>query len=105
GPAGGTAGATGGTELPALLGLELLELLELELLGVLALVVLLVLVRLRVLELVLFEPGVLLALVLPLGVLVLSLLVPETLRGRGRTSFHSLSRFLVFRPLLVLLLP
>ncbi|CAI7902696.1 unnamed protein product, partial [Closterium sp. NIES-53] len=87
-------------ELPVLLGLELLELLELELLGVLALVVLLALVHLRVLELVLLELGVLLALVLPLGVLVLTLLVLEALRGRGSTSFHSLSRFLVSRPLL-----
>ncbi|CAI7919227.1 unnamed protein product, partial [Closterium sp. NIES-53] len=65
-------------ELPVLLELVLLELLELlvrELLRVLALVVLLTLVRLRVLELALLEPEVLLALVLPLGVLVLSLLV------------------------------
>ncbi|CAI5996986.1 unnamed protein product [Closterium sp. NIES-64] len=73
----------------------LLELLELELLGVLALVVLMALLELEVL----------LALVLPLGVLVLSLLVLEALRGRDRTSFRSLSRFLVSHPLLVLLLP
>ncbi|CAI5977164.1 unnamed protein product [Closterium sp. NIES-65] len=53
--------------------LEVLELLEL--LGVL-------------------ELEVLLALVLPLGVLELSLLCLESLRGLGRTSFRSLSRFL-----------
>ncbi|CAI5971948.1 unnamed protein product [Closterium sp. NIES-64] len=95
-------------ELPVLLELvllELLELLELELLEVLALVFLLALVRLRVLELALLELEVLLALVLPLGVLVLSFLVLEGLRGRGRTSFRSLSRFLVSRPSVVLLLP
>ncbi|CAI7748160.1 unnamed protein product, partial [Closterium sp. NIES-54] len=66
-------------------------LLVLELLGVLALVFLLTLVRLRVLEWALLETEVLLALVLPLGVLVLFLVVLETLRGRGRTSSRSLS--------------
>ncbi|CAI7746604.1 unnamed protein product, partial [Closterium sp. NIES-53] len=89
-------------ELPVLLELVLLELLELlvrELLRVLALVVLLTLVRLRVLELALLETEVLLALVLPLGVLVVSLLVLETLRGPGRTSSRSLSRFLPVSPL------
>ncbi|CAI7899258.1 unnamed protein product, partial [Closterium sp. NIES-53] len=42
---------------------------------------------------------------LTLGVLVMSLLVQEALRGRGHTSFRSLSRFLVSHLLLVLLLP
>ncbi|CAI5964222.1 unnamed protein product [Closterium sp. NIES-64] len=83
-------------ELLAVLELTvLLELVLLELQGVLALVVLLALVLLRVLELALLELEVLLALVLPLGMLVLSLLVLEALRGRGRTSFRSLSRFLL----------
>ncbi|CAI5972787.1 unnamed protein product [Closterium sp. NIES-64] len=91
--------------LGVLLRLLELELLELELLGVLALAVLLALVLLRVLELALLELEVLLALVLPLGLLVLSLLVLEAVRGRGRTLFRSWSRFLVSRPLLVLLLP
>ncbi|CAI7895280.1 unnamed protein product, partial [Closterium sp. NIES-53] len=69
-PAGGTAGAAGGTGAagPAGVGaVGALELLVRELLGVLALVVLLTLFRLRVLELALLEPEVLLALVLPLG--------------------------------------
>ncbi|CAI6001484.1 unnamed protein product [Closterium sp. NIES-64] len=91
--------------LGVLLRLLVLELLEPELLGVLALAVLLALVLLRVLELALLELEVLLALVLPLRVLVLSLLILEALRGRGRTSFCSWSRFLVSRPLQVLLLP
>ncbi|CAI5961917.1 unnamed protein product [Closterium sp. NIES-64] len=82
-----------------------LVLLELELLGVLALAMMLALVLLRVLELALLELEVLLALVVPLGVLVPSLLVLEALSGRGRTSFRSWSWFLVSRPLLVLLLP
>ncbi|CAI5989215.1 unnamed protein product [Closterium sp. NIES-65] len=71
-----------------------LALLELEVLPVLELAVLLALVLLRVLELALLEPEVLLTLVLPLGVLVLSVLFLEALRGRGRTSFRSLSKFL-----------
>ncbi|CAI5939175.1 unnamed protein product [Closterium sp. NIES-65] len=62
-----------------------LVLLELDLLGVLALEVILALVLLRVLKLALLELEVLLALVLSLGVLVLSLLVLEALRGRGCT--------------------
>ncbi|CAI5961954.1 unnamed protein product [Closterium sp. NIES-64] len=45
---------------------------------------------------------VLLELVLALGVLVMFLLVLGVLSGRGRTSFRSLSRFLVSRLLLVL---
>ncbi|CAI5504762.1 unnamed protein product [Closterium sp. Naga37s-1] len=97
---GGTGAAGLGVLLRLLELTVLLELvlLELELLGVLTLEVLLALVLLRVLELALLELEVLLALVLPLGVLVLSLLVLEALRDRGRTSFRSLSRFLVSPP-------
>ncbi|CAI5955374.1 unnamed protein product [Closterium sp. NIES-65] len=87
-------------ELLALLEL-LVVLLEMELLGVLELEVLLEPVLLWVLELallvlleVLLELVVLLELELPLGVLVLSLLVLEAQRGRGRTTFHSFSRIL-----------
>ncbi|CAI5956799.1 unnamed protein product [Closterium sp. NIES-64] len=86
-------------ELLALLGL-LVVLLELELLEVLELAVLLEPVLLWVLELallvlleVLLELVVLLELELPLGVLVLSLLVPEALSGHGRTTFRFFSRF------------
>ncbi|CAI7802756.1 unnamed protein product, partial [Closterium sp. NIES-54] len=70
--AGGTAGAAGGAGAAGPTGVGAAgtsELLVWELLRVLALVVLLTLVRLRVLELALLEPEVLLALVLPLGVL------------------------------------
>ncbi|CAI6006866.1 unnamed protein product [Closterium sp. NIES-64] len=84
-----------------LLGL-LVVLLELELQKVLELEVLLEPVLLWVLELallelleVLLELVVLLELELTLGLLVLSLLVLEALRGRGRTSFRSFSRFLL----------
>ncbi|CAI7819825.1 unnamed protein product, partial [Closterium sp. NIES-53] len=68
--AGGTAGAAGGAGAAGPTGVGAAgtsELLVWELLRVLALVVLLTLVRLRVLELALLEPEVLLALVLPLG--------------------------------------
>ncbi|CAI5937843.1 unnamed protein product [Closterium sp. NIES-64] len=84
------------------LELELLRVLVLRLLlSVLEAVLLGVLLELlEVLEL-----EVLLALVLPLGVVVLSLLCLEPLRGLDRTSFRSLSMFLVSRLLLVLLLP
>ncbi|CAI5953016.1 unnamed protein product [Closterium sp. NIES-64] len=92
--------------------LGLVVLLELELLEVLELEVLLEPVLLWVLESallvlleVLLELVVLLELELTLGVLVLSLRVLEALRGRGRTTFRSFSKFLVSRLLLVLLLP
>ncbi|CAI7908028.1 unnamed protein product, partial [Closterium sp. NIES-54] len=83
-----------------LLELELLEVLELEVLLEPVLPWVLELALLELLE-VLLVLVVLLELKLPLGVLVLSLLVLEALRSRGRTSFRSLSRFLVFRLLLL----
>ncbi|CAI7735179.1 unnamed protein product, partial [Closterium sp. NIES-53] len=101
---------------PEVLVLEVLELLGRLVLLVLEQVVLLEWVLLEVLEperlcllVVLLELEllevlallVLLELELTLGVLVLSLLVLEELCSRGRTSFRSLSRFLVFRLLLL----
>ncbi|CAI7809367.1 unnamed protein product, partial [Closterium sp. NIES-54] len=85
-----------------LLVLELVVLLEWVILEVLEperLCLLVVLLELELLEV--LARVVLLELELTLGVLVLSLLVLEVLRGRGRTSFRSLSRFLVFHLLLL----
>ncbi|CAI7862687.1 unnamed protein product [Closterium sp. NIES-53] len=89
---------------PEVLVLRVLELpgpgvpLELELLRVLALslrVSVLLRVLLALLEV--LELELLLVLVLPLEVLVLSQLSLTVLRGLGRTSFRSFSRFLVSR--------
>ncbi|CAI5948807.1 unnamed protein product [Closterium sp. NIES-65] len=79
--------------LVVLLELELLEVLELEGLQEPVLLWVLDLALLEQLE-VLLELVVLLELELPFGVQVLSLLVLEALRGRGRTTFRSFSRFL-----------